>query len=613
MRDLALRLLLSIFALTTLLQAQPEIVASSDARSIYAGDTFTYKVEVKNAGTTPSINFPSTRNFSVVTGPLQSSSYTIINGVQSSTRSVSYIVVALEAGELTIPAAEVIIKNKTYKSNPVDIEVLPQPGTQAGAQSAQSQVQTPMATNNNRQRQPARNQPKESPELMVRAEPNLTQVVVGEPITVTYKLYTQVRVYNYGIDKLPDAVGFWSEEIEQKNQPQLKAEIVDGVNYQSAVLKEVVYYPTRSGELTIEPLRINFEVQTRKQRTNNFFNDPFFDDVFARTQKVLFTNEIKLQVNEIPKPTPANYTGAVGRFQLTAHLDTNVVSVNDAVGFNLTLQGTGNFKTLNLPELNLPDGIELFKPEKEEKINLVNAAYRGYKRMTYLLVPRKAGEVLLPSVELVYYDTEKRRYQTTKTAPIRLNILPISIDQPLVTSGYTRKEVALMNRDLRFIKLQSDPFVQIDDNILHKTWYWLVYGVGMLLMGGVVLYESRASKIGSNQALSRRMKAYRNAQKLIKLANKVVSEEKQVYLYLSQAIVGYIGDTMNLPEKALITEALVEAVKTRVHDEKLVSDLHAMLIRLDMGRFAPGADESSTSELITHATHIVQQLSRKLK
>ena len=611
MRTLALILFLAISACTTVVKAQqPEIIASCDVRNVYVGDTFTYKVEVIDASTTPTIHFPSTRNFSIVNGPMQSSRYSINNGVQSSTRGVSYVVVALEAGKLTIPPAQVIIKNKSYQSNAVSIEVLPQPGSTTGAQSAQSKSPT---QKNNRPDQSSRTPQKASPELMVRAEPNVTHVVVGEPVTITYKLFAQVRVYNYGIDKLPDAVGFWAEEIEQKTQPQLKPEIVEGVNYQSAVLKEVVYYPTRSGELTIEPLRINFEVQTRKQRTNNFFNDPFFDDVFARTQKVLFTDAVKLRVDDVPKPTPANYTGAVGQFQLAARLDTNVVSVNDAVGFNLTLQGTGNFKTLNLPELKLPDDIDMFKPEKEEKINLVNAAYRGYKRMTYLLVPRKAGDIIIPPIELVYYDSQQKRYRTTKTVPIQLIIQPVSSDQPLVTSGYTRKEVALMNRDLRFIKLQSDPFVRIGDNILHKSWYWLVFVAGTIFIIGAVFYEQRENKIETNQALSRRLKAFRNAQQLIKLATKAGSDEKQVYFYLSQALVGYIGDSLNLPEKSLVTEALAEAVKMRTNNEKLVNELHALLIRLDRGRFAPGADESSTPDLIRHATHTIQQLSREIK
>ena len=170
-----------------------------------------------------------------------------------------------------------------------------------------------------------------------------------------------------------------------------------------------------------------------------------------------------------------------------------------------------------------------------------------------------------------------------------------------------------MNRDLRFIKLQSDPFVRIGDNILHKSWYWLVFVAGTIFIIGTVFYEQRENKIETNQALSRRLKAFRNAQQLIKLATKAGSDEKQVYFYLSQALVGYIGDSLNLPEKSLVTEALAEAVKMRTNNEKLVNELHALLIRLDRGRFAPGADESSTPDLIRHATHTIQQLSREIK
>ncbi|MCF7796658.1 MAG: BatD family protein [Lentisphaeria bacterium] len=591
-----------------ILLGQPDIRATVDARRIYVGDTFTYKVEVKNADATPTIHLPSSRKISVVSGPMQSTSFSIINGVQSSTRSVSYTLVALESGQLTIPPSEVVIKNKRYQSNRVELEILPQPGSGSTPDPGSSRNDRPV------QQATPQSQSKSAPELMMRAEPNRTHIVVGEPVTITYKLYTQVRVYNYGIDKLPDAVGFWSEEIPLSGQPQLKAEIVNGVNYQSAVLKKVVYYPTRPGELTIEPLRVNLEIQsTRRRSRNSFFSDPFFDDVFTHEKKVLFSNALKLSVSDVPRPTPANYSGAVGKFRLTARLDTNSVQVNDAVGLHVTLEGTGNFKTLNLPELTLPDGIDMFKPEKEESIKLVNETYQGYKRMTYLLVPRMAGEMEIPAFTLEFYDSDAKRYRTTQTKPLTLHVKPLSGEQPLITSGFSREEVALMNEDLRFIKLQGANFVPIGYRLPLQWWYGTILFLGLVAMIGVVLYTRRQEQIGSDQALGRRLKAYNRAQALVKKARKVVTDEKQVYALLSQAVVSYIGDRLNLPEKALDTEALIFELTRRKVNENLVNDVRALLIRLDMGRFAPGADAAEPPALIQNARQIITQLSRELK
>ncbi|MCF7800382.1 MAG: BatD family protein [Candidatus Marinimicrobia bacterium] len=591
-----------------LLMGQPDIHASVDARRIYVGDTFTYKVEVKNSDSTPTIHLPASRKLSVVSGPMQSTSFSIMNGVQSSTRSVSYTMVALEPGELTIPPSEVVIRNKRYQSNAVQLEVLPQPGS--GTKAA------PGGSRNDRQLQQTQPQSKSvpAPEIMLRAEPNRTDIVVGEPVTITYKLYTQVRVYNYGIDKLPDAVGFWSEEIPLTGQPQLKAEIVDGVNYQSAVLKKVVYYPTRPGELTIEPLRVNLEVQSKRRRSRNtFFSDPFFDDVFSHEKKVLFSNSLKLKVSDVPRPTPPNYSGAVGKFRLSARLDTNTIHVNDAVGLHVTLEGTGNFKTLNLPDITLPDGIDMFKPEKEEKVRLVNEVYQGYKRMTYLLVPRAAGEMVIPAFTLVYYDSDAKKYRTAETKRLTLQVKPLSGEQPLITSGYSREEVALMNQDLRFIKLQGAKFVPMGYRVLNQWWYHTTMMMGLVAMLGVVLYTRRQEKIGSDKALGRRLRAHNRAQTLLKSARKVVMDEKQVYALLSQAVVGYIGDRLNLPEKALDTDALIHELTQRKISEQLVSEVRALLIRLDMGRFAPGADSAEPPELIQNARQILTRLSRELK
>ncbi len=594
-----------------LVQAQPQIKASVDAVRIYVGDTFTYKVEVKNAGQTPTIQLPGSRTFSIVSGPMQSTSFTIINGVQSSSRSVTYTLVALDPGKLIIPPSRVILGSKTYETNSVDLEVLnqgkPSQTTTRNRSTPRSRKAPTMHSKVNQPNTKHQN-------LLVRAIANREAVVIGEPLTVIYKLYTLVRVLNYNIDKLPDAVGFWTEEIPLKGQPQLKAELWNGANYQAAVLKKAVFYPTQTGELTIDPLRVTLEAEVKTQRRNNFFNDPFFNDFFTRpTQKVFFTNALKIKVKDVPRPAPIDYSGAVGRFKLSAHLDTSLVNVNDAVGFSLTLRGTGNFKTLNLPDIQMPDGIDLFKPEKDERINLVKAEYRGYKRMTYLLVPRQAGDIQIPVVTLTYYDPDAKKYVTTKSSPLHLKVNPVSGDQPLITSGYTRKEVALMNQDLRYIKLESDPLRPRNHLFVKTWWFWSIILLGVFIFSGTVLWDRRRRKIGSDVALGRRLRAWNKAQTALKNARKQSNAEARVYQLLNQALVGYIGDRLNLPEKALITENLVIRVSEQPVNPALVKELEAILIRLDMGRFAPGADASSVDDLIKHATTLLNQLSKELK
>ena len=93
----------------------------------------------------------------------------------------------------------------------------------------------------------------------------------------------------------------------------------------------------------------------------------------------------------------------------------------------------------------------------------------------------------------------------------------------------------------------------------------------------------------------------------------ICNDEARVYQLLNQALVGYIGNRLNLPEKALITETLAIRVSEQQVNPALVKELEAILIRLDMGRFAPGADTSSVDDLIKHATAILNQLARELK
>jgi len=404
------------------------ITASLDVKQVLVQESFTWKLEVEGSDDMPSVRLPDIDKIALLSGPMQSSNYTFVNGKTSSKKSISYTFVAMEAGEVIFPAVDVFLGKKRYKTQALKLEVVATRG-----------INTKQAPTNE--------------SVYLRAIPSKSSVYVGEPLTVRYKLFTKVGVYNYQVEKLPDAVGFWAEEIPQSAQPRLVSEVINGERYNTAVLKTVLYYPTKSGELVIDPLNTELEIEVKSnQRTNRRFNDPFFNDPFfngsRKATKNFLSNPLKISVASLPEPRPRNFGGAVGNFQLRAGLDTNAVFANDAVGLSITLSGSGNFKSLQLPEPKLPEGVDIFKPERTESISIQGMKHAGSKKSTYLLVPRVPGEVLIDPVEFTYFDLRSKKYVTRTSGPIKMSVYDAEGSQPVVTSGYSREEVELMQEDI---------------------------------------------------------------------------------------------------------------------------------------------------------------------
>jgi hypothetical protein len=583
-------LMILLTALAVGLYGQPVVNTSFDAKQVLVQETFTWKIEVEGSDEMPVIRLPNIDKLALVSGPMQSSNYSYINGKMSSTKTLSYTFVALEAGKVTIPSVEVRLGRDQVRTKALTVEVV---AAKTGGGSTKNEAS-----------------------VFLRAIPSKRNIYLGEPLSVQYKLFTQVGVYNYQVDKLPDAVGFWAEEINQNSQPRLVSEVIDGVRYNTAVLKTVLYYPTRSGDLVIDPLSTELEIEVKSnQQRRRVFNDPFFNDPFFRgTQRATrtFTSDpVKITVKALPEPKPRNFSGAVGNFQIKASLDTNAVMENDAVGLTIKLSGSGNFKSIQVPEPILPEGVDVFKPERVEKVSISSMRHSGSKAATYLLVPREAGTVEIPALVFSYFDLRKQKYITQSTGPIKLSVYDASGSQPVVTSGYSREEVTLMQEDIRYIKESSGDMMPLNASPLGWSfWGYHILGLGILV--GLYLFQERQQALKGNKHLLRSSKAMSQAKTQLKKAKKLEENAPELQSLLYNTIVGFIGARLGLAENALDLDTLMaELAKTRLAGDTL-EGTRTFLNDLTMDRFAPGAVKRSSAEWIEQTTTLLAQLGRVL-
>jgi len=570
---------------------QPRITTTVDAKQILVQESFTWKVEIEGSDHMPDVRLPDMENVALLSGPMQSSNYTYANGKMTAKKSISYTFVALAPGKLEIPRIELFLGNQRFMTKAQTIQVFDSKNAAA------------------------RNTGSEQP-VFIRAIPSKRSVYVGEPISVRYKLFTKVGVYNYQVDKLPDAVGFWAEEVKQSSQPRLVSEVIDGVRYNTAILKTVLYYPTRSGELEIDPLRTELEIEVRGNRQNRrLFNDPFFNDPFfsgsRKATKNFLSNPVKINVKPLPEPRPKDFSGAVGQFQINAALDTNAILVNDAVGLNVTLSGRGNFKSLKLPDLEAPEGIDMFKPERSESIGIRNFIHQGKKELTYLLVPRAAGKMQFDPISFTYFDPTQQRYNTLSSGPIQLMVYDADGDQPLVTSGYSREEVALMQEDIRYIKASENDFHVMSASPL-GFGFWSIHVLGILILMGTFGYQYWSQQLEGNEDLRRSVTAMRDARHRLKKAQKLSEDSPELRSLLHQCIAGFIGARVNAPENALDTRDLVGLLRERKISAEVVAETRHFLEGITMDRFAPGAIQKPASQWVEETEQLLQNLRKVL-
>lgn len=202
--------------------------------------------------------------FRVISGPSQMVSQSWVNGRSSFNKAYSYTLMPLKKGKLTIKNATIEFNGQVYKTQPVTITV----------GNAVAQQQNPYANNPYYNQQPQQqrvpvNVGKDGVHLV--AEISKTNPYVNEPITVVYKIYVSQRsaVGGWNETNKPKYSDFWSQNIDVKNLV-IQNGIFKGENYRYAVLRKTVLYPQKAGNLQIEPLTLDVQVEVPTGRVDIF-------------------------------------------------------------------------------------------------------------------------------------------------------------------------------------------------------------------------------------------------------------------------------------------------------------------------------------------------------
>ena len=553
---------------------------------------------------------PSIKGFDVLMGPSRSqqSSIQIINGKRTSNSSTAftYILLAGSPGTYTIPAASVEVNGEKVFSNAISIKVLPQDQTSGNsgnngggsASSSRSQAAGSRISAN---------------DLFITATASKTTVHEQEAILLTYKVYTVVNLRQlYG--KMPDLKGFHTQEVELPQQKTFTLEHYKGRNYNTTVWSQYVLFPQQTGKLEIPS--ITFDGVVAQQTVSDDPFDAFFNGGgYVEVKKKITTPKVVINVQPLPAK-PAGFSGAVGEFKLASSINATDVKTNDAVTIKLTLSGTGNMKLIGTPEVKFPQDFEIYDPKVTDDYKLTNSGLTGTKTFEYLAIPRHAGNFTIPAVEFTYFDLKSNSYKTLKTEAYNLKVAKGQGNADQVISDFTNKEsVKMLGKDIRFIKLGDSSLRPKGDFFFGTVGYYLCYLIPLLLfVVFAVIYRQKALE-NANVAKVKTKKANKVATHRMKLAGKLLAENKKNEFYdeVLKALWGYISDKLSIPVSQLSKDNIEAELTNYGVQEALIAEFIGVLNECEYARYAPGNENEAMDKVYSASVEVISKMENSIK
>lgn len=583
---------------------QEVVFKASAPNAVVKGEQFRLTYSLNKEG--KDIRLPSDLDgFEIRFGPSVSSSYStqIINGKSTSQSSFSYtyILVAPEEGTFKIDPASITVDGSNYRSNSIEIKVLPPDKDADKSQSSQS----PSVSGSTAQEIKAT-------DAFIRTVVSKSRIYEQEAFMVTFKLYTTLNVVDFGRIEFPEFEGFLVEELAVPSNQQLKLEHYNGRNYYTAILRKTLLFPQRSGKMTIPSGRLEmvFSVPSGK-KISSFFG---MQEVNVDVKKPMITNPVTVNVTPLPAGKPSSYKGAVGSFTFTPSISAQKIRANEPITITLNISGTGNQKLIQNPEVEFPTNFELYDPTIENELTAGENGLNGTRKIKYLVIPRYEGNYTIPPIEFSYFDIGSRSYKTLKSPEYSLTVLK-GDPSKTTASSYVNQQQVKVEQDIRYIKTGNVKLIRTD-NFFYGSWiYWLWYIVPFLLLSVFFIMYRKQMKLNANIALMRTRRANKIAKRRLKQAERFLKQQDKQNFYneVLRALWGYFSDKLSIPVANLTKDNIGAELSSYGVDESLIKEFMHILDRCEFARYAPVESSIAMDEIYKEATDAIGKMENILK
>lgn len=489
----------------------------------------------------------------------QQSSTEIINGEITNYSGLEVVLIAEKEGEFTIGPATITIDGKRYKTEPIKISV--------------KKGLKPKVTPNQR-----------LSNTFIKAEISNETPFVNQQAIVAVKIYTKDLVILNRLRKFnePDFSDLIVRYVSEKSDDFRRQEFVNGETYISQELARYIVFPQKSGEIELDPFSV----------------DVLISGYYGAEIIQISSQPILINVKELPKDKPRNFSGAVGDFKINTFISKQQVKADQAVNLELEIVGSGNLNILKTPNLDLPEHIETYPPKKRDAFEARPNGIVGKVSVNHVLVPQYGGNYPIGPIQFSYFDPGKNEYITLSTDPITLQVKgpnPPKEEDPKtdnVSDSLSLDREKLDSSEVNQIINLPENITNVKNKVVSSvskdnTWLWLLL---CLLLVPIFVYrkkikrvfsESKASSANVEKELKSTIKA-----KLEELDEAVQSGDAYLFYQIQDDILTSLGIHYTQTKLADFTEESVAQKIEAQFNSQLAQRWKSLLVESKQAQYA---------------------------
>jgi hypothetical protein len=321
---------------------------------------------------------------------------------------------------------------------------------------------------------------------------------------------------------------------------------------------------------------------------------------------------IEVTVREPPvENRPAEYVGAIGRFDCGADIAPSSAKVGDPMTLSIWIRGRGTLADAVAPQLQenaaITDHFKVYDATEDLRKDVCT--------FTYSVRPKSVDATSFPAVAMAYFDADADQYVTLRTDP-----LPVQI---AAAEQLRQADIAVASRSSSStddIELSTGGvFANVtdldelrDETVRPDRWFLGLGSMAGLFLILVVARQRVGRRADNSEWKRRRQGAGRARQRISEVRRQLATASpNEVADQLSQTFVGLVADTSNSEESGLTSAEAIARLGEFQVGEELVERCRTLLDRCDAIRY--GAAAGDLGELVDQAHELAESLIQTLR
>jgi hypothetical protein len=535
--------------------------ASLDRDTLTLGESATLALafEGGSPGRVPTPSVPGLQ----ITQAGTSQNMSWINGAMSSTVTVSFSVTPQRVGEFTIPTLLADVNGQQLSTLPLRLVVGRASAPSAAAVNSGSEIAFLKL-----------NFPKQ-------------KVYVGESVVARLSLYLRDDVQNFGnfqITSSPTDGFIAGKTVELQNQ---RRRVQMGNRVYTEIPLALPLTAVKTGALTLGPFTASAVVILPSQ---NQGGDPFFRQFFNQgEQKQVALASEPINVESLPLPEqnrPANFSGAVGQFDLAASAGPTTVTVGDPITVRMQISGRGALDGVTLPTQDAWQNFKTYPPTT--KLETTDQfGFQGTKTFEQIISPLNNDVHELPALTFSYFNPEDSRYHTLSHPAVPLTVKAAGAT-PLPQIAANKPEEKPV-QDILPIKENLGMLSPNKIPLVAQPTFLVVQTLPVLAFLTAFVWRKRADSLANNPRLRRQHAVAQLVAGGLLDLKKFAAENKsdEFFALLFRLLQEQLGERLDCPASAITESVVGERLAKIGAISATLESLHDLFQLCNQARYAP--------------------------